>query len=165
MGREGPVRETEEHQVARGRQDAAPVGIVELLARLDFAGERIECLEAAVGARGRARLTAGEALARRHRPTLIDEVFLLDRGGDVATLLGGYEEDAQLGIVGRGLPVLAALDRRAQAIAFRSRARAVAARRILLYVFGRIVVEWPAGLGIEPRRPGQLVDVLLAGDE
>ena len=43
--------------------------------------------------------------------------------------------------------------------------RAVAARRILLYVLGRIVVEWPAGLGIEPRRPGQLVDVLLAGDE
>src|SRR5215470_17100126 len=144
MGREGPVRETEEHKVARGRQDPAPVGIFELLARLDLAGERVECLKAAVGAHGRARLTAGEALARLHRPTLIDEVFLLGRGGDVATLLGGYEENAQLGIVGRGLPVLAALDRRAKAIAFRPGARAVTARCILLYVLGRIVVEWPA---------------------
>src|SRR6266576_4194689 len=39
------------------------------------------------------------------------------------------------------------------------------ARSVLLDVLGRIVVERTAGFRVETRRPGDFVDILLAGDE
>ena len=44
-------------------------------------------------------------------------------------------------------------------------AGAVTSHRILLDVLGGVIVERPAGLGIEPGGPVQLVDILLAGHE
>src|SRR5712672_3572784 len=41
----------------------------------------------------------------------------------------------------------------------------MAAWNVLLDVLGRIVVERAAGFRVEARRPGEFVDILLAGDE
>src|SRR5207302_10864007 len=100
---------------------------------------------------------AGEAVARLQRAALVGEVLLLDSLQEIAAFLGRNIEQAELRIVGRGLPVLAAEVRRAQACAFRIGARAVTAWIILLDILGGIIVDRPAGLRIEAGRPVQLV--------
>src|SRR5215831_744404 len=55
--------------------------------------------------------------------------------------------------------------RRAQFCALRFGARAVAALVVYLHAAGRIIVDRPAGFGIEARRPIQLVYIRLTGDE
>ena len=56
---------------------------------------------------------AGKAVARLHRAALIHEVLLHLREHEVAALARRDVEQAELGIVGAGLPVLAAGMRRA----------------------------------------------------
>src|SRR5262245_27824572 len=68
-------------------------------------------------------------------------------------------------MIGAGLPVLAAEMRGAQPPALRLGAAAVAAGRIFLHVGVGIVVERQAGFRVEPGRPVQVIDVLLAQDE
>ena len=155
----------QEHQVAGGRERAAVVRIFELQPDLGFAGGRIERLDAAVEPLGRLAGAAGKPLAPFHRAALVLEVLLLDRLDRVAAFDRRDVEQPELGIVGAGLPVLAAVVRRAQAVALRLGARAMAARCVFLDVGIGIVVERPAGLGIEAGRPVQLVDILLAEDE
>src|SRR4051794_7380505 len=165
MGREAAVVVAEEYQIAGGRECAAVVRIFQLQPDLGFAGRRIECFETAVEAFGRLAGAAREPLARFDRATLVDKVLLLHGLDGVAALDRGNVEQIELGIVGAGLPVLAAVMRRAQAVAGGLGPRAVAARRVFLHVGVGIVVERPAGLGIEAGRPVQLIDVLLAGDK
>src|SRR5262249_47712394 len=153
------------HQVAGGRERAAIVRIFELQANLGFAGGRVEGLEAAVEALGRATAAAGEALARLDRAAPVGEGLLLDGVDRVAAFDRRNVEQGELGIVGAGLPFLAAVVRRTQTAALRARARAVTAGCVLLHIRVRIVVERAPGLGIETGRPGQVVDVLLAQHE
>src|SRR5262249_35549128 len=165
VGRQRAVGMADKDQIAGGRERAAVVRIFELEPDLGLAGGGINRLEAAVETLGGFLTAAGEAFARLDRAALVDEVLLLDRLEIVAALDRRNVEQLELGIVGGGLPVLAAEVRRAQPFALGLGTGAVAARRIFLHVGVRVVVERPAGLGIEARRPVQLVDVLLAEHE
>src|SRR4029078_6239360 len=124
IGRERAVVVAQEDQVAGSRECAAVVRIFELQPVLCLAGGRIQRLEAAVETLGRSASAAREPLARLDRSALVDEVLLLDGIDRVAAFDRGNVEQIELGIVGAGLPVLAAVVRRAQAPAPRAGARA-----------------------------------------
>jgi hypothetical protein len=108
MGREAAVVVAEEYQIAGGRERAAVVRIFQLQPDLGFAGRRVERFETAVEALGRLACAAREPLARLDRAALVDEILLLDGLDGIAALDRGYVEQVELGIVGAGLPVLAA---------------------------------------------------------
>src|SRR5262249_61386826 len=93
------------------------------------AGAGMGPLEPPVEPLGGTAAAAGEALTRLDRAALVDEVLLLDRIDRVAAFDRRDVEQLEFWIVGAGLPVLAAVMRRAQPVAGRPRARAVAARR------------------------------------
>src|SRR5262249_59045980 len=133
--------------VAGGPKQPAIIRIVEPGLALDLAGHRIDRLDRAAQAVGRPEAAAGEAVTRFERSALIDEIFLHLREHVIAAFLGRAVEQAKLRIVGAGLPVLAAEMRRAELLAVRVRAAAVAARAVFLHVPGGIVVERPPGLG------------------
>ena len=141
ISRERAVVVPQEHQIAGGRKRAAVVGIFELQANLGLAGGRVEGFEAAVEPLGRPAAAAGKALARLDRPALLDEVLLLDGVDRVAPFDRGNVEQIEFGVVSARLPILAAVMRRAQTAARRTRARTVTARRVFLDAGVGIVVE------------------------
>src|SRR5262249_48949249 len=126
---------------------------------------RIDRLEAAREPVRGLGTTAGEAFTRLHGAALVDEVRLFDQLDVVAAFERRDVEQPQFRIVGRRLPVLAAEMRWAQLLTLRLGASAMAVRVVNLHAAGGMVVERPTGFGIEARRPIQLVDILLAGNE
>src|SRR5262245_22797833 len=102
------IQVTDEHEVAGGRQHATEVWIFKLQPDLGFAGHRIEPFEAAVKPLGPQWTAASEALPRLPRSALVDEVLLLYRLNDVASLDRWNIEQVELGVIGAGLPVLSA---------------------------------------------------------
>src|SRR5262249_26116941 len=151
-------------QVPGGGKRAAVVRIVHLERGLGVAGDGVDRLEAAVEPLDRLGAAAGEALTRFRGTALVLHVLLLDGLEGIAALDRGNEYQTQLRIVGRRLPVLAADVRRASTYR-RLAAHAMRARGVDLDVGVGVVVERPPRLGVEARRPVQLVHVLLAGDE
>src|SRR5215470_4089806 len=154
----------DENQVAGGCEGAAIVRIGKLQRRLDLSRHRVNGLEASIETFVGLLSAAREALARLHGPALVDEILLFNRLECVAAFNRGNVEQAELGIECAGLPVLATEVRRTE-VRGSLAAHAVRALGIDLYVLGRIVVERQAGFRIEARRPVELVDILLAGDE
>jgi len=108
IGRDRAVVVAEEHEVAGGRERARIVRIGEPQIGFGFAGGRIDGLEAAIAAFGVLGAAAGKALARLDGATLVGEILLFDRLDDVAAFDRRDVEQAELGIVGGGFPVLAA---------------------------------------------------------
>src|SRR5262249_40589066 len=119
-------------------------------------------LQGAVTFISHARLAAGKARARLDRAALIHKALLLVGFDRVAAFRRGDEQEIELRIVGAGRPVLAAGNGRALPA---RRIGARTAHAIGLHILGWIVVERLAGLRVEAGRPGQLVDILLAGHE
>src|SRR5499427_6805137 len=153
-----------EDQIAASREHARPVRQVGARHRLGFAAHGIKRLDAAGGLLQRLAGAAGEPFARLYGAALIGEIGLHLALKLIATFARRDVDQVQFGIKGRGLPVLAAWRRRTPR---RNRigARGVAPLHIGLHVLGGIVVERPAGLGVDTLGPGQLIDILFAGDE
>src|SRR5262249_23167744 len=154
-----------EDQVAGGRHDAPEGRIIEPRLALELASYRVDRLDGAAEAFGVSVAAAGEPGTRVDRAALVHEVLLLLGEYGVAAFLRRNEQQVELRIVGARLPVFAAKMRRAQRVAVRVGAVAMAARGVFLDVLRRVIVERAPGLGIEAGRPVQLVDILLAGHE
>src|SRR4051794_15181723 len=156
---------SDEDQVAGRRERSTAVRILEPQIDLGLPRGRVDRLEAAVETFALLETAAREALARFDRSPLVDEILLLDRAEGIAPLERWNVQQIELGIVGAGLPVLAAKVRWTETLAGRLGARAVASRAVFLDIHVGIVVERSTGLGIEPGCPVQLIDILLAEDE
>src|SRR5262249_23312503 len=120
--------------------------------------------DAAGGLRAILAAAAGETVAPLVGPALVLEVGLR-QPVDLAAAFGrGNVDEIQFGIIGAGLPVLAAGHVRA-AKPGRPGAGRCGAIHVCLHVLVGIIIERPAGLGIEAARPVEFVHILPAGDE
>ncbi len=111
IGREGSVQMAEEHQIAGGRECTGEIGVGELRGGLGLARHRVDSLEAAIERNRPLGSAAGEPFAEFRCTALVLHILLFDRPDVIAAFDRRNVEQAELRIVGRGLPVLAALDR------------------------------------------------------
>src|SRR5262249_1160814 len=117
VGGEGAVHVADEDEVPGGGERTRVIRVGELEGGLEFAGGRIDRLEAAMAPLPDHGAAAAEALARLHGAALVGEVLLLDGFDVVAAFDRRNVEQAKFRIIRRRLPVLAARVSRAKLIA------------------------------------------------